>query len=115
MTTYVNNKPVANRKHISKLAIASFSLSIAGLIIFCVESSLINLNSLTFSEICFLCFLLAMITGIIALVRLEKLPNIKGKAFAIIGLVCGTLMLLYILSIVALAAIFVFVAFHSGF
>jgi len=44
--------------------------------------------------------IIAVTTGVIALFRIRKHPKLMGKGNAIIGLVCGGAILLYILSFV---------------
>ena len=44
--------------------------------------------------------IIAVTTGVMALFRIRKHPNLPGKGMAIIGLVCGGVIALYILSFV---------------
>ena len=44
--------------------------------------------------------IIAVTTGVIALFRIRKHPNLPGKGMAIMGLVCGGVIALYILSFV---------------
>ena len=44
--------------------------------------------------------IIAVTTGVITLFRIRKHPNLPGKGMAIMGLVCGGVIALYILSFV---------------